>query len=182
MLALQMLVVYICECNLNQAHSHCGFLHNLRDMLRSVCNSSHLQRKPECLLQGYKPPDAAPSEYQTIPLNKIEDFGVHSDRYYPLDISYFKSSLDSYMLDLLWNKYWVNTLSSSPLLGTQDLRTGQIADIGEPIQMHCQSSCLSSRFLWSQKWVCAFIVQHVLLLSARACGYFVHLCQQSGQF
>lgn len=82
-------------------------------------------------LQGYKPPDAAPSEYQTIPLNKIEDFGVHSDRYYPLDISYFKSSLDSYMLDLLWNKYWVNTLSSSPLLGTRDLRTGQIADIGE---------------------------------------------------
>lgn len=81
--------------------------------------------------QGYKPPDAAPSEYQTIPLNKIEDFGVHSDRYYPLDISYFKSSLDSYMLDLLWNKYWVNTLSSSPLLGTRDLRTGQIADIGE---------------------------------------------------
>ena len=81
-------------------------------------------------LQGYKPPDAAPSEYQTIPLNKIEDFGVHSDRYYPLEISYFKSSLDSYMLDLLWNKYWVNTLSSSPLLGTRDLRTGQIADIG----------------------------------------------------
>ena len=35
------------------------------------------------------------------------------------------------MLDLLWNKYWVNTLSSSPLLGTRDLRTGQIADIGE---------------------------------------------------
>lgn len=34
------------------------------------------------------------------------------------------------MLDLLWNKYWVNTLSSSPLLGTRDLRTGQIADIG----------------------------------------------------
>lgn len=84
--------------------------------------------------EGYKPPDAAPSEYQTIPLNKIEDFGVHSDRYYPLDISYFKSSLDSYMLDLLWNKYWVNTLSSSPLLGTRDLRTGQIADIAEKLE------------------------------------------------
>lgn len=31
-----------------------------------------------CLFsQGYKPPDEGPSEYQTIPLNKIEDFGVH---------------------------------------------------------------------------------------------------------
>ena len=27
--------------------------------------------------EGYKPADEPPSEYQTIPLNKIEDFGVH---------------------------------------------------------------------------------------------------------
>lgn len=27
--------------------------------------------------EGYKPPDDPISEYQTIPLNKIEDFGVH---------------------------------------------------------------------------------------------------------
>ena len=30
-----------------------------------------------CDFQGFKPPDEGPSEYQTIPLNKIEDFGVH---------------------------------------------------------------------------------------------------------
>jgi len=28
-------------------------------------------------LQGYKPADEGPSEYQSIPLSKIEDFGVH---------------------------------------------------------------------------------------------------------
>ena len=27
--------------------------------------------------KDYKPPDEPVSEYQTIPLNKIEDFGVH---------------------------------------------------------------------------------------------------------
>ena len=37
-------------------------------------------------------------------------------RYYSLEVSYFKSSLDSHLLDLLWNKYWVNTLSSCSLL------------------------------------------------------------------
>ena len=37
-------------------------------------------------------------------------------RYYSLDVSYFKSSLDKRLLDMLWNKYWVNTLSSSTLL------------------------------------------------------------------
>ena len=28
--------------------------------------------------EGYKPPDEGPNEYQTIPLSKIEDFGVHA--------------------------------------------------------------------------------------------------------
>ena len=43
---------------------------------------------------------------------------------------FFKSSLDSHLLDLLWNKYWVNALSSNPLINTRDLVTGQLADIG----------------------------------------------------
>ena len=81
-------------------------------------------------MQGYKPPDEPASEYQTIPLNKIEDFGVHCKQYYSLNISFFKSSLDSHLLDLLWNKYWVNTLSSSPLITTRDLTAGQYTDIG----------------------------------------------------
>ena len=32
--------------------------------------------------EGYHPPDEGPSEYQTIPLSKIEDFGVHAKSYY----------------------------------------------------------------------------------------------------
>ncbi|KAK9097390.1 hypothetical protein Sjap_022887 [Stephania japonica] len=83
---------------------------------------------------GYKPPDDPVSEYQTIPLNKIEDFGVHCKQYYALDITYFKSSLDSHLLDLLWNKYWVNTLSSSPLLGNRDYVAGQISDLAEKLE------------------------------------------------
>ena len=37
-------------------------------------------------------------------------------RYYNLEVSYFKSSLDSHLLDLLWNKYWVSTLSTCSIL------------------------------------------------------------------
>ena len=48
-------------------------------------------------------------------------------------ISYFKSSLDTQLLDMLWHKYWVNTLASSPLITTRDLATGQITDICEPL-------------------------------------------------
>ena len=93
-------------------------------------------------LQGYKPPDEPASQYQTIPMNKIEDFGVHASSYYSLDISYFKSELDSHMLDLLWNKYWVDTLSSSPLLATRQLATGQMHDIGELSDQRSPTACL----------------------------------------
>jgi COP9 signalosome complex subunit 5 len=70
-------------------------------------------------MQDYTPPNAAESEYQSIPLNKIEDFGVHASRYYSLEITHFKSSLDTKLLDLLWNKYWAMTLSQSPLISVR---------------------------------------------------------------
>ncbi|CAI0376451.1 unnamed protein product [Linum tenue] len=95
--------------------------------------------------EGYKPPDDPVSEYQTIPLNKIEDFGVHCKQYYSLDITYFKSSLDSHLLDLLWNKYWVNTLSSSPLLGNGDYVAGQISDLAEKLEQ-AENQLAHSRF------------------------------------
>ncbi|KAG5034292.1 hypothetical protein AAZX31_04G072900 [Glycine max] len=95
--------------------------------------------------EGYKPPDEPVSEYQTIPLNKIEDFGVHCKQYYALDITYFKSSLDSHLLDLLWNKYWVNTLSSSPLLGNGDYVAGQISDLAEKLEQ-AENQLAHSRF------------------------------------
>lgn len=66
--------------------------------------------------ENYKPPNVAASEYQSIPLNKIEDFGVHANQYYQLEVEIFKSALDTELLGLLWNKYWVNTLSQSPLI------------------------------------------------------------------
>lgn len=81
----------------------------------------------------YKAPDDVPSEYQTIPLEKIEDFGVHSKRYYQLNMTYFKSTLDSSLLDLLWNKYWARSLSSSPLLQDEAFVVQQIEDLGKKI-------------------------------------------------
>uniref|UniRef100_A0A2K6M296 COP9 signalosome complex subunit 5 n=1 Tax=Rhinopithecus bieti TaxID=61621 RepID=A0A2K6M296_RHIBE len=61
--------------------------------------------------KGYKPPDEGPSEYRTIPLNKIEDFGVHCRQYYASEVLYFKFSLGCKLLQFLWNKYWVGILS-----------------------------------------------------------------------
>jgi COP9 signalosome complex subunit 5 len=81
--------------------------------------------------QGYNPPEEPQGKHQTIPMNKIEDFGVHARSYYSLDVSFFKSSLDARTLDVLWNKYWVNTLSSSPLRTNAGFVSEQLADLAE---------------------------------------------------
>lgn len=84
--------------------------------------------------KGYKPPDEGPAEYQTIPLNKIEDFGVHCKSYYSLEVSYFKSAMDKRLLDSLWNHYWVNTLSSSSLITNSEYTTYQIIDLADKLE------------------------------------------------
>ena len=49
-------------------------------------------------------------------MSKIEDFGVHANQYYQVDVEISKSSLENELLALLWNKCWVNTLSQNPLI------------------------------------------------------------------
>jgi COP9 signalosome complex subunit 5 len=80
----------------------------------------------------YKPSNAADSD-QMIPQEKAQDFGAHYSRYYGLDVSYFKSTLDTEVLSRLWNKYWVSTLSQNPLLSNRDYTTKQIKDIAAKI-------------------------------------------------
>lgn len=81
--------------------------------------------------------------FQTIPLGKIEDFGAHANHYYSLDVSHYKSSLDAKLLEALWNKYWVQTLSSSPLISNRDYGTKQISDLARKTQ---QESANAKRF------------------------------------
>lgn len=85
--------------------------------------------------ENYVPPNSGAGDgYQTIPLAKIEDFGAHSSRYYSLEISHFKSSLDSHLLESLWNKYWVQTLSQSPLFTNREYSSKQMLDLSSKIR------------------------------------------------
>lgn len=81
--------------------------------------------------KNFKPADDLTPEYQTIPMHKIEDFGVHCKKYYSLEISYFKSELDSYLLECLGNKYWYNTLGTTSLTSNSEYATRQITDLSE---------------------------------------------------
>lgn len=101
--------------------------------------------------EGYRPPDDSPSEYQSIPLAKIEDFGVHCKRYYSLDVSFFKSQLDAHILTALWNSYWISTLSSSPLFSNVEFINNQIQDINQKLGEVDKKLALNDRSLDAQE-------------------------------
>jgi COP9 signalosome complex subunit 5 len=48
-----------------------------------------------------------PGSKALVPPEKVEDFGIHAYKYYQLDHSFFKSSLDLTVLESLWNEYWI---------------------------------------------------------------------------
>lgn len=81
--------------------------------------------------EGYKPEgqESAGEGMAAVPMAKAADFGAHANRYYSLDVSHYKSTLDSKLLEALWNKYWVQTLSSSPLFTNRDYVSAQIQDL-----------------------------------------------------
>jgi len=96
--------------------------------------------------EGYSPPDESPSEYQSIPLDKIEDFGVHAKKYYQLPIEIYKNSIDSALLELLWNKYWIDTLSSSPLLHNRSFTNKMVQDCVQKLEQIDTASVSQFRF------------------------------------
>jgi len=96
--------------------------------------------------EGYTPPDESPSEYQSIPLDKIEDFGVHAKQYYQVPIEIFKNSMDNAILELLWNKYWVDTISSSPLLHNRSFTNKMVQDCVQKLEQIDTASVSQSRF------------------------------------
>eukprot|EP00927_Polykrikos_kofoidii_P086025 TRINITY_DN9518_c1_g1_i2.p1 TRINITY_DN9518_c1_g1~~TRINITY_DN9518_c1_g1_i2.p1 ORF type:complete len:360 (-),score=67.29 TRINITY_DN9518_c1_g1_i2:48-1127(-) len=96
--------------------------------------------------EGYTPPEDKQSEYQSIPLEKIEDFGVHAKQYYPLAIETFKNSMDTTILELLWNKYWIDTLSSSPLLHNKDFTNRTIQDCVQKLEQIEPSTLSQPKF------------------------------------
>jgi len=79
--------------------------------------------------QGFTPTEGGPSEYQTIPLEKIEEFGIHAKQYYALEVSFFRSKVDAAYFDLMWAQYWAATLSENPLAGSRPFLTARMNDL-----------------------------------------------------
>jgi len=54
--------------------------------------------------------------FESVPLFMSEEFGIHANRYYKLEINYFQSKFESEIIKLIYKNYWIDTLSSNILL------------------------------------------------------------------
>lgn len=85
------------------------------------------------------------SDFESVPMEKIEDFGAHANRYYKLDHTIYKSELDQSQFEFLWNQYWVQTLSTSSLLLCKEAVTNTITDICEKVCKYKNNPMLMRR-------------------------------------
>ena len=63
-----------------------------------------------------------------VPLSRIEEYGALCNKYYELPIHYYRSTADKDALDLLWNRYWMQTLSVSPLVVNRNFIESRLND------------------------------------------------------
>ena len=71
----------------------------------------------------------SPAPVGDIPNEKMLEYGAHATKYYALEVSHFKSTLDTLLLEQLWDKYWVQTLSQSPLFSNREFSTKRMRDL-----------------------------------------------------
>lgn len=71
---------------------------------------------------------------ESIPLYKSEDYGVHANKYYRLEHSYFQSNFDAQIIKLIYKNYWVDTLSANKLLTNEDFYGSQVEDMSQKVK------------------------------------------------
>lgn len=80
---------------------------------------------------GFVPEATSGGSNTKIPAEKLQDFGVHHDRYYPLDVEYHKSDTDQLVIDLLSQDQWAQTIGGSHLSKSRELF---VEDLSETLE------------------------------------------------
>jgi COP9 signalosome complex subunit 5 len=55
-------------------------------------------------------------EFDSVPLSRSNEFGVHQNKYYRLPHSFFHSQYEDSIIKLMYKQYWIDTLCSNACL------------------------------------------------------------------
>ncbi|ORY09944.1 Mov34-domain-containing protein [Rhizoclosmatium globosum] len=103
-------------------HSHPGY----------GCWLSGIDVSTQLLNQTYQEPSAPLNTKASLSTKLKISVSMQTDIRNGFD--YFTSAMDKGVLELLWNKYWVGTLSANPILANRDYTARQIADLADKIE------------------------------------------------
>ena len=74
--------------------------------------------------------------FDSIPLNRAGEFGVHQNKYYRIPHYYFQSKFENNIVKLIYKNYWVESLCSNALLVNEDFYQEKVDDVSAKLDMY----------------------------------------------
>ena len=75
-------------------------------------------------------------QFDSIPLNRAEEFGVHQNKYYRMPHYFFQSKFESNIVKLIYKNYWVESLCSNALLVNEDFYKEKVDDVSSKLNAY----------------------------------------------
>lgn len=118
---------------LNQAHQD-PWIALVVDPVRTITTGKVEIKAFRTYPERYVPVDDVEYGDEAIPQKRIEELGVYMHRYYEVPMTVFRSSADAQQLNALWNKYWMKTLSTSPLVVNRYFMDQQLKQVTQKLE------------------------------------------------
>ena len=74
--------------------------------------------------------------FDSIPLNRASEFGVHQNKYYRIPHYYFQSKFESNIVKLIYKNYWVDSLCANALLVNEDFYQEKVEDVNAKLSVY----------------------------------------------
>jgi COP9 signalosome complex subunit 5 len=129
----------------NQAHQD-PYIALVVDPVQTLATGTVAIKAFRTFPPGYNNPEEPEWDGEGVPMSKVLEFGAHFKEYYEVPIHVYRSTADAVELDLLWNKYWMQTLSASPLTSNRHYTDGRIAQMLNRVEAAEQAVVRSHSF------------------------------------
>jgi COP9 signalosome complex subunit 5 len=85
--------------------------------------------------ENYTPQGGMRSDDADVSAKYVKELGVYASRFYEVPLVVYKTSRDEAQLKLLWQNYWVQLLSSSPLTTTRGFLDERLKQLNSKLKM-----------------------------------------------
>jgi COP9 signalosome complex subunit 5 len=115
------------------------------DPVRTISTGKVEMRAFRTFPQNYTPDSADLGfDCSTVPEDKIKELGVHMKRYYELPVTIFRSSNDAVQLELLFSRYGMKALSTTPTVTNREFSDRELANAAQKIEAAASEAPIQS--------------------------------------